>query len=173
MADNATSTQSADVIGVYDASFNQLFPNARPLKASVTEVNKLMEHPIESGSSVTDFKVRMPVEIELAMLLVSEDYTDVYKAIKAAFVGNNTIIVQTRADVYKNMLIQAMPHEESAEIVDGMTLALKLKEVILISVQFQALPPRKVKSQKDTSVLDRGEQTPQGSVAYRLFGGGK
>jgi len=173
MADINTNTQTTDVVGVFDTSFNQLFPDGRPIKASVTETAKLMEHPLETGSVIMDHRVINPVEIELSLVLTGEEYADTYKQIKDTFNGNNLIIVQTKTGSYSNMAIQAMPHEESPDMMDAVPMALKLKEAILIDVQFQALPPRKVVNQKDTSVLDMGEKTPNNSsVAYRLFGFG-
>lgn len=175
MADINTNTQTSDVVAVLDKDFNQLFPDGRPIKASVTETAKLMEHPIETGAVITDHRIINPVEIELSLILTGDAYPDVYKAIKDVFTGNSTVVVQTRTDSYQNMLIQAMPHEETPDMVDVIAMALKLRQVLLIDVQFQALPPRRVVNRKDASVLDMGEKTANNSsVAYRLFnfGGG-
>lgn len=167
---------SVDIVAVFDDKLNQLFPTARPLKATVREAAKLMEHPIESGSVITDHKIIEPIEITLHVVLTGEEYRDTYKAIHDAFVGENTLTVQTRTSSYDDMLIQEMPHEESPDMLDIVPMIIKLKQVIIITAQSQALPPRKASNPKDYSVVDQGEKNPKpkGSALWRgTYGRGK
>lgn len=174
---------AADVVGVFDSGFVQVFPEGRPIKAIIKEMAKVMEHPIETGATITDHRVILPVEIELTLMLTGEQYRDTYARIRALFHRTDTLIVQTKTGSYPNMIIEGMPHDEAPDLHDVVPLALKLREVILVTAQFQALPPRAVSRRRDASTVKRGEQTgstegnPGGkkksSVLYgAIYGGG-
>lgn len=158
-----------DVVGVYDNdTFEQLFKTARPMKANISRVRKVMEHPIETGSIVQDFAITMPTEIELSMVLNSADYPAVYKTILDYFMSGTYVSIQTKADTFYNMIIQAMPHEESADMFDAIPLAIKLKHVRQVLVQYQALAPAQVSQPQDQSTVNVGTQQPQQSALYQL-----
>lgn len=161
-----------DVVGVYDEKYNQLFPTARPMRATVLPTALLMDHPMESGATVSDHKIIKPTEISLMMFLGDDEHAIIYQEVKSAFTGNDLLIVQTRTDSYKNMAIVDMTHEETPEHLDAVVMQIKLREVLLVTAQFQALPPRKVKRQADAGTKDRGEQTPKrSSKLNNVFGG--
>lgn len=165
---------ATDVVCVLDATLTQVFERARPIKAVVKEESKAMEHPLETGAVVTDHRVIMPTEIELSMVLASEDYRGVYRQVRDLYYKGDLLTVQTRTDSYRNMAIVAIPHEETADLADGATLALALKEVQYVEAQFTEL---KVSRPRDTKTVQRGEQQPQattsatgsGSILSRLF----
>lgn len=177
MANNEnTATAAQDVVGVFDSSLNQIFEEARALKAVVKEEAKVMEHPLEDGSSITDHKIILPIEIELSLVIQADDYKSVYDKIKEYYLGNELIAVQTRTGEYSSMVIQSMPHDETADMFDTVAIAMKLKEVKLVQPQFGSLPPKKVANPNNSSTVKKGEQQPQeqseekkGSVLSRIF----
>lgn len=156
---------AADVVGVFDSDFNQLFPEGRPIKATIKETAKGMEHPVEDGSTITDHRVIEPTEITLTLVLVGEEYPDTYGTIKALFLKSDLLIVQTKTGSYPNMMIVEMPHDETADVFDGIPMELQLREVQLVTAQFQALPPAAVqpgangRGKRNASTVKRGEQT--------------
>lgn len=152
------STSSKDLVGVFNQNFIQVFEKARPLKATIKEEAKVFEHPIETGATITDFRIIQPIEIELSLMLNSEDYKSVYQQIRQLFLNGELLVVQTKAGVYDNQLIQAMPHEEDPAQYDAITLALKLKQAQFVTPQFASLPPRQVKNKSNSSTVSRGEQ---------------
>jgi len=146
-----------DTVGVYDQLFNQVFRNARAIKASVREEAKVMEHPLETGATVTDHRVILPIEIELSIIVQGRDYRDTYTEIKQNYLSSTLLIVQTRVGVYINQLISSMPHEETPEMFSTITIALKLKEVLLFDTTSRTIPRNPV----NTDTVQRGTQ--QGS----------
>lgn len=150
--------QNQDVVGVY-SGFDQVFRDARPMSASVKEEAKLMEHPTERGVVITDHMVVQPVEIELVMTLTPETYRDTYKEIKSLFLAGEMLKVQTKADMYSNQLIAAMPHDEIPDVFDTFDLTLKLKEVKVIQAEFEAV--FKASNPKQSPTAERGEVQPQ------------
>lgn len=171
-ADNNDYIGSAatDVVGVYDQDFNQLFDLARPIKANINRPAALMDQPTEQGSVTSDFRIILPIEIELALMVSSDEENDTYAEIEAAFLNTQLLVVQTRMGVFANMAIEGMPHDETPEMADVICLALRLREVLIVDVQFQALPADAVADPTDQSTVKRGDQTPQqSSVASDLL----
>lgn len=170
--DNTTGSAAQDVVCVLDESLTQVFELARPMKAVVKEEAKMMEHPIETGAVVTDHRILLPVEIQLSLVLSSEEYRDVYQQIRELFHAGELLTVQTRTGSYPDMVIQSMPHEETPDMADGTTLALSLRETQFVEPQFSDL---KVSKPADGNTVKRGEQQPaasperKGSVLSGVF----
>src|SRR5262245_18336047 len=122
MQDPTTATASADVVGVFGDNFQQVFAGARPLKATVKELSKVMEHPVENGAVISDHKVVQPVEIEFALVLMAEHYRDAYQQIRQHFIASTLLSVQTRTAVYGRMVIAEMPHEEDPSLYNAITI---------------------------------------------------
>lgn len=150
-------TSKRDVVGIWDQNFNQFVPFSRPMSCRVTEPTKNMEHPIETGSVITDHRVILPVEIELSLIMDGAYYVDQYAQIKTAMIKAELFYVHTKTGAYKNMMITDIPHEETPENFDTIIMSLKLKEVILVSASYEPLPPRKVAQKTNSSTKDRGQ----------------
>jgi len=160
-----TPTAAQDVVGVFEqSSFNQIFDKARPIKAKINEIDSVMSHPMEDGSTITDFKIELPIEIELSMLLTSDDYKSVYQTIKNHRKKSTILVVQTRSDTYRNMIISAMPHDEDADVFDSLTMAIKLTEVKFATFTTGKAPMVSApKNKADTKTSNNGKQQPKES----------
>lgn len=176
---------TTDVVGIFDNESRQLLPEGRPLKAEVRPTWKVMDHPVEKGSSVSDHKIRMPVEIDLTLVMQAPGARDTYKRLREISEQDETVTIQTRADSYADMTVTAMPHDETSDVFDALPVVVKFREVQFVETQFQALPPKAVGTgagKRNASTVKRGEQSgkPEGSnaaggrkssVAYGLFYG--
>jgi hypothetical protein len=164
-------TYAVDTIGVFTQDFTQVFPLARPIKAIVKETAKVMEHPLETGATITDHRIINPVEIELSMVIPSIAYLGVYETIKQYYLNATLLTVQTKSGVYPNQIIASLPHEENPETFSVLTMALTLKQVLFANTQ----SVQGVKSPAATNTVDRGSQqaspatTAQTSAAKQLF----
>lgn len=174
MADYNTrvATASFDTVAIFDQNFQQLFALARPIKATVKEAAKLMEHPLETGSTFIDHTIILPVEVELSLIPTYGEYRNVYEAMRQAFRNRDLLVVQTKTGTYDNLLIESMPHEEDPEMYDTVTIAVTLREVQLIQAQFNKLPLNRVRNPANSSTVDKGQQRPTESTksASVLFG---
>ena len=170
---------SQDVVGVFDKNFNQVFVAARPIRARVKEGGKLAKHPVESGSTVTDNRITTPTEIQLSLVLTPEEFQDTFQQIRDNYSALTPLYVQTKAASYPNMFIEELPHEESPEMFDTISVALKLTEVIFVQAQYQQLTTAQVKDPANASTSATGQQqgadasATQTSAAYDLFLSGK
>lgn len=150
---------SQDVVGIFDSSLNQVAKNARAIKASVKEESKLMEHPVEDGSTITDHKVIQPVSIDLSIITQGGAARTVYNELFKLYKKTDLLSVSTKTGVYDNMVIEAMPHDETPDMMDEVAIAVRLKEVKLAKTQTTAaLPASKVSSAKDQTAVDKGQQ---------------
>lgn len=151
------STNAQDVVAVLKSDFSQVFEKARAIKATIMRTSKAMEHPLETGASIVDHRIVLPTTIELSLILSSEDYRAVYQQVADLFKRGELLTVQTRVESFASMLIEKMPHDETPEMLDGVALALSLKEAQFVQPQFS---PLKVRQPKDSNTVQRGQQQP-------------
>lgn len=174
-------TAAVDIVGVFDNNFNQLFPDARAMTASVKEVVKLMKHPVETGAQIVDHKVVEPIEIRIAMILTPETFVDTYEQIRALKTSNETVQIQTKTGLYSSMVLGALPHKEDAAHYDTITMELTFEEARFAKVSKSGLPKSSVNAgnknahtSSDTEATHAKEKTEKSSAAYSLiYGKGK
>ena len=132
----ATGTPTSSIVNSIlgatgpQAGFGQMFVNARPMRATIRETSKVMEHPVETGVTLADHHIINPVEIDLPMVVSAQFYATTYNEIRQAFINATALSVKTRVGVYQDMIIADMPHEEDAEMYDVITIGLHLKQVL-------------------------------------------
>jgi len=146
-----------DVVGLWRDDFKQFCALSRPMNCRVTEPTKNMEHPVESGSVITDHRVILPVEIEMSLVMDADSFADQYAQLRTAMKNATLLYVHTRTSVYGNMIITDMPHDENPDQYDTIAVSLRLKEVILVTATFEPLPPRSVQNKDNSSTKDRGQ----------------
>jgi hypothetical protein len=143
-------------VAIFDQkSLRELWETAIAIKASINPQAKLMEHPVETGATITDHRVKMPTDVQLSLILKPEDYRSVYQSIFEAYNNATLLTVQTRAETIQNMIIASMPHDEEPDMIDTVAVAVTLKEVVFITPQYSTF---KVAEPKQSSTVDRGQQ---------------
>lgn len=136
-----TTQKRVDIVKILNQqTLQQIFTAARPIKASVRETAKVMQYPVETGATLSDNRVSNPTEIHMELFIPSEAYTSVYPQIRNAWLNATMLSVQTRTGTYKNMIIQDMPHEETAEMFSAITMQVIFKEVIQIGAAQSGAP---------------------------------
>jgi hypothetical protein len=154
------STYNQTVVGVFDpATGDQLFSEAPTMKANVNRSSKIMDHPLENGSPVSDYKIINPVEIDLGILVDTNNLENTYATISRIFEFSVFLTVQTNAGVFEDMVLTAMPSDESPDMWGMLVISLRLREVQLVTVQFQDLTASSVANPNDQSTINTGEQT--------------
>ncbi len=143
-----------DTVAIFTQDFKQVFKNARAIKATVKEEAKVMEHPLETGATIVDHRIILPVEIELSMILSPADYKNTYNQIKDFYINATLLLVQTKSGTYANQLIQSIPHEETPETYNTLVMSLNLKQAQFVTAQFTNTP----KNPSNGSNVSRGTQ---------------
>lgn len=176
--------QAVDVIAILDSqSGRQLFELARPMAATVFEVASLMEHPLENGAKIADHIVFEPIEIEMPLVLTGDQLRPVFSTLRQTFRAGTILTVQTRTDNYSNMVLMEVPHDETAEMSDGVTIGVRFREAMFVQAAYGGLAPKQVKRPSKASTVQKGNQQTQpasgpataqagaeykGSTLYRL-----
>ena len=145
---------ASDTVAVFTQDYQQLFVDAKGLRAVIKEQAKVMEHPIETGAIITDHRVILPVEIELSLILLPVSYQDTYKAIRSYYLNGTLLVIQTRTGVYENQLISGMPHEETPEQYDAISLTLSLRQALFVTPVGNVTPA----DPSDSTTVDKGQQ---------------
>lgn len=165
-----------DVVYVADADGNQVFVGARPLRAFVREGAYYPEHPVETGTVITDNVIFPPINIELHLILDPGQFVSVFGEIRGYFRNATKLSVQTKVAVYDGMYIEEMPHDEDAERFDTVAVALKLKQVIIVEAQVEQLPNATDPADKSTTQTGQKQgaaaSPAQSSAAFSLIFGG-
>lgn len=156
---------SDEVTGVFDSASNQKFTDAFSMKASINRLGRLMRHPLENGSSVVDHFIIEPIEIELFFFVGGDAVKDTYAEVVQTFLAGEVMTVQTKVDSYPNMVIEAMPHEETSDMIDGLAFSIKMVEAKFIEVLFTPAP----RKASNSPTVKRGEQAPKESVLFSIF----
>lgn len=158
-AESLVPSSSQDVVAVYNQDWEQVFSIARPTELSVKKESKLMEHPLEDGSTIIDHSVIQPIEADLTVVLQPGDYQQGYLEISQLFLNRTYLILQSRGVVYENMIIRAMPHEESPDYYNTLYMIIKLREAQFVTPETTIAP----RNPTDKSTVNRG--TTQTEVA--------
>lgn len=161
-----------DVVAVLRGAGAAFSSSVRPLTVYVTREARLMEHPLEDGSVVTDHIVHQPTTLDLSCMLVG-DYRSAYAEIAGLFQEGAVLTVATKADVFPSMVISDMPHEEDPIRFDAVPLVISLREARFVTPETgegtggeDKLENASSKSSKPTA--NRGQQsgsTPSRSAA--------
>ncbi len=151
---------SPDAVGVFDQNFNQQFPNARPLKATIRRNARAMEHPVESGQIITDYRIILPVEIEFPVMVAPQYYADTYQQIRSLFLNSTLLTVITLSDVYQSMIITEIPDEESPDYFNTLIMAMRFKQVQQVSPSSTPSTAYSPADPTQTNTQSNGVQNP-------------
>lgn len=120
----------------------------------VDEHRRLTAFPVEDGSQRTDHVVEEPIQITIDFM-VQEDLVNQLQSIKAAWKDNILFTVMTRGDMYKDMFLVAMPHDEPSNMI-GIGLTLVFQEYKTVYPEYGEVPIR-VEQSKQTDTKQRGQ----------------
>lgn len=133
LAGLSINAKKIDVVQILDQdTLQQVFSQARPLKASVRESSRGLRYPIETGAILTDSIVILPLEIHMEVFIPNTAYSTVYPAIRAARINGKLLTVQARTGTYKNMYIEEMPHEETTEVTNAIVMSIHFVEALQV-----------------------------------------
>jgi len=167
---------ATDLNAIYDENYTPIFVGADQLKVEVLPTAKIMSHPLEDGSTRSDHIVYNPVELQIEVSLTGANYKDVYSEIFQFYSTGTTIVVSTKTDNYENQLIDELPHEESPDVFDGITLTIKTKEVRFAATGTTVLPVNPADEDTNDQSTTQGvvptpaEDADQSSTLFKWFG---
>lgn len=160
-----------EVIAIIDEDGNQLFTTAVNIGASVTPSKTFARHTLENKQVVIDDQFDNPTSLSLRFILDPNDYVNVYKEIKAAYSAVTNFTIQTKVDVYQNMYIESLPHEEDPSMFNTIAMTIELTEQLIIAPEVSILTTNDVSNPGDSDTVDSGQKSnteDDGTVLQRL-----
>lgn len=106
------------------------------VKADVDIDSDLCDHPVETGSIITDNAIVQPITIKVQIAFPTAFYTRIYNEMIKYYQQKKYIMVQTKFAMYRNMVIQAMPYELKNESIDRPLIELTLRQVMEVEAQY-------------------------------------
>lgn len=168
-------TFGKDVVAIFEQSDEgndtQLFADANIMHGAISEKATFFRHPLENGRNLVDHRIIDPVTIELHLILSDRisvlrgltggDFAtraaDIYNQIRDIYLAGTLLSIQTRVGTFRNQVIQAMPHEESSDMFDGIALAFNTSEIQFEDTGIVTFVPV---DSSDFTTLFRGKQNP-------------
>jgi len=140
----------SDVVALYaqdDSGIpgQPIVTNANIMKASINTRSRIFSHPLANGTVLSDHVIDEPVDIELALIITNKNTSfsefeigfnapsqsvlrNTYSTLLAYQQSRRLLALQTRANLFTNLLIYALPHQETVDVFNGIVLIVKLQE---------------------------------------------
>jgi hypothetical protein len=131
VVDLILATQSSDSVAIING-FTQVLQNCRPMRATVRQSSRLLDHPIENGQIISDYSVILPVEIDLQVIVTAQYYRSTAQQILQLFQTKQLLTVQLKDGNYVNMVIAEMPREEKPEMFDAFAMTIKFRQALIV-----------------------------------------
>lgn len=145
------------------ANGRECLSTASLMTCSVNESAQLMEHPVEDGAKIVDHKVFNPVQITVTIAFTEENYAAEYTELKSLFTDCTFISMKTKANVFENLQIVGIPHEEKPENINRMLFTIQLKEAIIVSASYSGALSA-VSSLMNSSTAKLGKKNTESSM---------
>ena len=129
------------------------------MDVQVQETSTVTKYAVEDGTNRNDHIVHNPTEITMRFTLAG-DVSQLFNAIKQTYTNRDLVTVQTRTDVYADMIVTDIPQEQSGAAMDAVMLDISLSEWREVVPEYGELTQAKEQS----STVKRGSQA-QAKVA--------
>lgn len=161
-----------DLVAILDNdSLEPIFTASTPMRVSIDKSKIVTQYQVEDGTLRNDHVVENPIAASIDLMLTDSKRNE-YIALEQAYNENRLVIVQTKVSSYQNMLIEAMPHDETIDLGQNVIVAVRLIEWREVTPSYGDLPPKKVQNKNQSSTVQSGTQQPNESQRKQsvLFG---
>lgn len=127
------------------------------MDVQVQETSTVTKYKVEDGTNRNDHIVHNPTEIMMRFTLAGE-VSQLFNAIKQTYTNRDLVAVQTRTDVYADMIVTEIPQEQSGAAMDAVTLDVRLSEWREVVPEYGELTRSRVAKPEQSSTVRRGSQ---------------
>lgn len=138
-------------------TLEELWVGSDIMRVSVNESSKATRYAVEDGTSRNDHVIQNPVEITMNIVLAGE-VARLFQLLKQTYLERNLITIQTKTDVYTNMLVEEIPHEQDAGMTDGVTVDVRFVEWREVAPEYGELTMSSVANPNQSDTVNRGSQ---------------
>ena len=158
-------------VSLYNENGQELLTSASIVSCSVNDTSKLMEHPIESGAVVSDYKIFNPVTATLTVALSQMEYSSEFAEVYSIYKSCKFVTLQTKTNVYQNLQILSLQHEANSQNVNRPSLVIQFKEALTVEAQFDSVKTLKNAGSGNTKNLGSKQavESPKNSILKDIF----
>lgn len=127
------------------------------MDVSVKETSTPTKYAVEDGTNRNDHIIYNPTEIGMRFTIAG-DVSQLFNAIKQTYTERALVTVQTRTDVYADMIVTGIPQEQSGAAMDAVMLDISLSEWREVVPEYGELTQAKVAKPEQSSTVKRGSQ---------------
>lgn len=158
--------QKVDVqnIAIYEQSENQqILTEVQFIDGSAQIDKKLMEHPKEDGTLITDHAIDDPTQITLQALLSDDDSTSL-NVIQDLYDNLTPVIIKLKNELHTNLVMSSRPMKADSTHYNKTVYNLTFKEVQEAVTLYVKMTIPQVKQKKAASKVNTGHKQPQPSI---------
>lgn len=138
-------------------SLQPLWTGSDIMDVQVQETSTVTKYKVEDGTNRNDHIVHNPTEIIMRFTLAG-DVSQLFSTIKQTYTERALVTVQTRTDVYADMIVTDIPQEQSGAAMDAVTLDIRLSEWREVVPEYGELTQARVANPDQSSTVKRGSQ---------------
>lgn len=127
------------------------------MDVQVQETSTATKYKVEDGTNRNDHIVHNPTEITMRFTLAGEA-SQLFNAIKQTYTERALVTVQTRTDVYADMIVTEIPQDQTGDAVDAVSLDIRLSEWREVVPEYGELTQSNVANPEQSSTVKRGSQ---------------
>lgn len=127
------------------------------MDVSVKETSTPTKYAVEDGTNRNDHIIYNPTEIGMRFTLAG-DVSQLFNAIKQTYTERALVTVQTRTEVYADMIVTGIPQEQSGAAMDAVMLDISLSEWREVVPEYGELTQARVAKPEQSSTVKRGSQ---------------
>ena len=127
------------------------------MDVQVQETSTVTKYKVEDGTNRNDHIVHNPTEIVMRFTLAGK-VSQLFNAIKQTYTERALVTVQTRTDVYADMIVTEIPQDQTGAAMDAVTLDIRLSEWLEVVPEYGELTQAKVAKPEQSSTVKRGSQ---------------
>lgn len=106
------------------------------MEADVDITSDLCDHPVETGSVITDNAIVQPISAKVKIAMPTAFAQRIYAEMIKFYQQKKYIILQTKFAAYRNMVIESMPFKLENATVDRPQIELSLRQVMEVEPQY-------------------------------------
>lgn len=152
--------ETADVknLVIYKQEDNsEAFMNVHYFEGSVSDDLKVMEHPLEDGTSIADHIIDDAKSATVRVIISDDDNTSLSE-ITDCYKNRTPLILKIKNNLYTDMIISSKPVKADPQYYDKTVYDLSFKEALRAQTQYVKMSVPQVQSPKNASTVNTGQK---------------
>ena len=149
---------------------SEALTGAKIFEGSAVVDKKLMEHPKEDGTVITDHVIDDPSKCTVK-ILIEDDDAETLNELMEYYRKSTPLTVKIKSEIFSNLVIASKPLAADSEHFNASVYDLTFKEIQNAVTQYVEMPADKVKNPSNASKIKTGHKQakPQPSILRKGY----